>query len=185
MLACFNQTYKLSRRFLEVWVGAMREVPRSVLWLYAPDAAARHNLAAEAVRAGLPAARLHFASTAAPDDHIARLRAADLALDVLPYGSHTTGSDALWAGVPMLTCRGRTFAGRVGASLLDAVELPEMIAESIDAYGAALLRLLREPEQLRAHQRHLDEHRQRLPLFDTEGFTRDWERMLEGLALRS
>lgn len=185
VLACFNQTYKLSRRFFGVWAQAMREVPRSVLWLYVPDAAAQGHLLAEAAREGLPAARLRFAPTAAPDAHIARLRAADLALDVLPCGSHTTGSDALWAGVPMLTCRGDTFAGRVGASLLDGVELPELITGSLAAYVDELLRLLREPERLRAYRDHLETHRHRLPLFDTEGFARDWEQMLEGVAIRA
>ncbi len=185
VLACFNQTYKLSRRFFAAWARALREAPRGVLWLYVPDAAAQRNLLAEAAREGLPAARVHFAPTVAPDAHIARLRAADLALDVLPCGSHTTGSDALWAGVPMLTCRGHTFAGRVGASLLDAVELPEMVTESMDGYFAALVTLLREPDRLRAYRNHLEVNRHRLPLFDTEGFARDWERILERLATRS
>jgi protein O-GlcNAc transferase len=163
-------------------VQAMREAPRSVLWLYVPDATAQHNLRREALREGVASERLIFAPTAAPDDHIARLRATDLVLDVLPYGSHTTGSDALWAGIPMLTCRGHTFAGRVGASLLDAVAMPDWVTETPEAYGAALIGLLREPDRLRCGRNHLETHRTRLPLFDTEGFTRDWEQMLEGLA---
>jgi predicted O-linked N-acetylglucosamine transferase (SPINDLY family) len=184
VLACFNQTYKLSREFLRLWARAMHEVPRSVLWLYVPNETAQRNLRREALREGLDSSRLVFAPTVTADAHIARLRAADLALDVLPVGSHTTGSDALWAGVPMLTCRGHTFAGRVGASLLDAVGLQELVTPSMEAYGETLAELLREPERLRACRNHLEVNRYRLPLFDAEGFTRDWERMLEHLATR-
>jgi predicted O-linked N-acetylglucosamine transferase (SPINDLY family) len=115
-------------------------------------------------------------------EHIARLRCADLALDVLPYGSHTTGSDALWAGVPLLTCCGRTFAGRVGASLCHAVELPDLVTDTLDAYAATLDALCADPARVAHYRRHLDEHRARLPLFDTAAFTRAFERMLEEAA---
>jgi predicted O-linked N-acetylglucosamine transferase (SPINDLY family) len=182
VLACFNQTTKLSRAFFHLWVQAMREVPRSVLWLYVPHEITQRNLRREAKREGLDPARIVFAPKAANEAHIARLRTADLALDLLPYGSHTTGSDALWAGVPLLSCRGATFAGRVGASLLAAVGLPELVTETKEDYGAELLRLLRDPERLRGYKHYLDIERGRLPLFDTEGFTRAWERMLIRLA---
>jgi protein O-GlcNAc transferase len=182
VLACFNQTTKLSRAFFRLWVRAMREVPESVLWLYVPLEVTQRNLRREAEREGLNAARIVFAPKLPNDAHIARLRTADIALDVLPYGSHTTGSDALWAGVPLLSCRGATFAGRVGASLLGAAGLPELVRETMEDYGTMLLRLLRDPERLRAYKHHLDSERARLPLFDTEGFTRTWERMLIQLA---
>jgi len=182
VLACFNQTAKLSRAFFHLWAQAMQEVPRSVLWLFVPHEITQRNLCREAEREGLDPARIVFAPNAPNEAHIARLRAADLALDLLPYGSHTTGSDALWAGVPLLSCRGATFAGRVGASLLAAVGLPELVTETREDYGAELLRLLRDPERLRGYKHYLDTERGRLPLFDTEGFTRTWERMLIRLA---
>ncbi|MCC7217762.1 MAG: hypothetical protein IT517_13375, partial [Burkholderiales bacterium] len=182
VVACLNQPYKLSRRFLRLWADAIRAVPDCVLWLFAPQEAARANLAREAAALGLPAARLAFAPPAAHDAHLARLAAADLALDVLPCGSHTTGSDALWAGTPLLTVRGDTFAGRVGTSLVRAALLPELATDTVDAYAALLRDLVRDRERLRAYRHHLATRRHELPLFDTGGFTRDFERVLEGLA---
>jgi predicted O-linked N-acetylglucosamine transferase (SPINDLY family) len=182
VLVCFNQTQKLSRQFFACWMETLREQPSAVLWLLAPDEIAQRNLRAEAQRLGVAPERLVFAGHAQHDDHIARLRAADLALDVLPYGSHTTGSDALWAGVPLLTCRGATFAGRVGASLLHAVNLPGLVTESFDEYRNLLRALAADRRRLRELGAHLDAGRMRFELFDTEGFTGDWEHMLESLA---
>ena len=182
VVACFNQPYKLSRRFLALWIDAIRAVPDCVLWLFAPAAATRANLAREAAALGLPAARLAFAGLATPDAHLARLACADLALDVLPCGSHTTGSDGLWAGVPLLTVRGDTFAGRVGTSLARAALLPELATDTVADYATQLAALVRDRTRLREYRRHLTERRRELPLFDTAGFTRDFERLLEGLA---
>jgi protein O-GlcNAc transferase len=123
-----------------------------------------------------------FAPVVPQAEHLARLACADLALDVLPYGSHTTGSDALWAGVPLLTCRGATFAGRVGASLCHAVELPELVAESLPEYARALQALCADRARLAHYRRHLEAGRTTLPLFDTAAFTRAFERMLEQAA---
>jgi predicted O-linked N-acetylglucosamine transferase (SPINDLY family) len=185
VLACFNHTTKLSRAFFRLWAQAMLAVPKCVLWLFVPHDVAQRNLRGEAERAGLDPARIVFAPNVPNAAHIARLRAADLALDLLPCGSHTTGSDALWAGVPLLSCRGATFAGRVGASLLAAAGLPELVMATTEDYGGELLRLLRDPERLHAYKHYLDTERGRLPLFDTEGFTRAWERMLTRLANES
>ena len=182
VVACFNQPYKLSRRFLALWVDAIRAVPDCVLWLFAPQEAARTNLARETAALGLPAARLAFAPPASHDAHMARLACADLALDVLPCGSHTTGSDALWAGVPMLTVRGDTFAGRVGTSLARAALLPGLATDTVADYAAQLAALVRDRARLRGYRDHLTARRHELPLFDTAGFTRDFERLLEGLA---
>jgi predicted O-linked N-acetylglucosamine transferase (SPINDLY family) len=118
----------------------------------APHALPQKNLREYAARRGIGAERLFFATRVPQDEHIARLRAADLALDVLPYGSHTTGVDALWAGVPMLTCRGDAFAGRVGASLLHATGLDELITEDLAAYRAALIALAADPGRLAAYR---------------------------------
>ena len=178
VLVCFNQAYKLTRTFFGVWIDVLREVPDALLWLYIPAPLARTHLRTEAVRAGVDPDRIRFATKVSPDEHIARLRCADLALDVLPYGSHTTGSDALAAGVPMLSCRGTTFAGRVGETLLNAVGLSELVTESLDAYRAKLLMLARDRERLRFYKDYLQRERRRLPLFDTDGFTRDFEALI-------
>jgi protein O-GlcNAc transferase len=182
VLACFNQTYKLTEPFVRTWLDVMREQRDAVLWLNVPHALARRNLVEFAVRCGVDASRLVFAGVVDQAAHLARLQCADLALDVLPYGSHTTGSDALFAGVPLLTCRGTTFAGRVGASLCEAVALPELICESLPAYGAQLRALCADRARLRDYRHHLAQGRAGLPLFDTPSFTRHFERMLESVA---
>jgi len=178
VLACLNQSHKLRRPLFTTWLAALRARDDAVLWLLAGNARMQRNLRVEAERAGIAPERLIFASPAAQDAHIARLACADLALDTLPYGSHTTGCDALWVGVPMLTCRGETFAGRVGASLLKAAGLPELIADSPEEYGARLQQLVATPERLAEYRDHLERTRGRNPLFDTAGFTGDWERLL-------
>jgi len=178
VLACLNQGYKLRRPLFAVWLAALAARRDAVLWLLAGHPRMQKNLRAEAERAGVDPARLIFAPTLAQDAHIARLACADLALDTLPYGAHTTACDALWTGVPLLTCRGPTFAGRVGASLLLASGLPELIADSPQAYQSRLLDLVAKPERLRAYRAQLDTTRDTNPLFDTAGFTRDWERLL-------
>ena len=155
----------------------------AVLWLNVPHALARQNLRAAAVARNVAPERIVFAPFAQQSDHLARLRCADLALDVLPYGSHTTGSDALWCGVPMLTLTGATFAGRVGTSLVHAVGLPELAVASIDAYRDLLDGLARDRERLAAHKAHLERERYNVPLFDTERFARDFEALLEVAAV--
>jgi predicted O-linked N-acetylglucosamine transferase (SPINDLY family) len=110
--------------------------------------------------------------------HVARVACADLALDTLPYGAHTTGVDALWAGVPMLTCRGNTFAGRVGTSLLLEAGLPELVTNSLDEYRTRLIELAADRSALRGYRAYLESGRDTNRLFDTAGFTRDWETLL-------
>ena len=178
VLACLNQSHKLRRPLFAAWLSALRIRDDVVLWLLAGHPRMQQNLRAEAERAGVDPGRLIFARPIAQDAHIARLACADLALDTLPYGAHTTGCDALWAGVPMLTCRGATFAGRVGASLLNAAGLPELITDSPAAYAARLLDLVSAPQRLREYGDYLNRTRGTNPLFDTAGFTRDWEALL-------
>jgi protein O-GlcNAc transferase len=181
VLACLNQGYKLRRPLFATWLAALAARPDAVLWLLAGHPRMQMNLRLEAERAGVDPARLIFAPTLAQDAHIARLPCADLALDTLPYGAHTTGCDALWMGVPMLTCRGPTFAGRVGASLLLASGLPDLIADSPPDYASRLLALVANPNRLRAYHAALEATRGSNPLFDTAGFTRDWEALLIGI----
>jgi predicted O-linked N-acetylglucosamine transferase (SPINDLY family) len=178
VLACLNQTHKLRRPVFAIWLAALRARPNAVLWLLAGPGRQAENLRREAARSGVNPDRLIFAPPVAQDAHIARVSCADLALDTLPYGAHTTGCDALWTGVPMLTCRGATFAGRVGASLVEAVGLPEMITASTEEYAARLLELVSAPRRLREYRDYLDRTREGNPLFDTTGFARDWEALL-------
>ncbi|GIK85670.1 MAG: hypothetical protein BroJett026_11510 [Betaproteobacteria bacterium] len=184
VLCSFNQTYKLTRPFLETWLDALARHPDAVLWLHVPHECARAHLRAAAAARGVDAARLVFAGHVAQAAHLARLRCADLALDVLPYGSHTTGSDALWCGVPLLTVTGSTFAGRVGTSLVRAAGLPQFAAPTFDAYRAKLEALLADRAQIASARAHLERERERLPLFDTGGFARSFEALLEDAAGR-
>jgi predicted O-linked N-acetylglucosamine transferase (SPINDLY family) len=178
VLACLNHSYKIRRAEFAIWMEALRAQSAAVLWLLAGPSRSQANLRAEAGRADVDPDRLIFAPLLPQDEHIARLRCADLALDTLPYGAHTTGVDALWAGVPMLTCRGSTFAGRVGASLLLESGLPDLIADSLEAYEARLLELVATPTVLRGYRDYLERTRDRNSLFDTKAFARDWEALL-------
>jgi protein O-GlcNAc transferase len=168
----------LRRPFFAVWMEALRTQSDAVLWLLAGHPQTQANLRVEAAKSGVDPARLIFARRAAQDAHVARVACADLALDTLPYGAHTTGVDALWAGVPMLTCRGNTFAGRVGASLLLEAGMPALIANSLDEYRARLLALVADRAALRRHRAYLEGSRENNPLFDTTAFARDWEALL-------
>ena len=189
VFACFNNAYKLNPVMFDIWMRLLREVEGSVLWLSEPNHSAKQNILREAQARGIASERLVFARfRPSPEEHLARLRLADLFLDTLPYNAHTTASDALWAGLPVLTCLGNTFAGRVAASLLDAIGLPEMIMTTLDDYEALALKLARDRGALAAIAKKLRDHRDTQPLFDTAGFTRDleaaytqmWERAQQG-----
>ena len=182
VLVSFNQTYKLAQPFVDAWLGVLREHVDAVLWLNVPHALARENLRAAARERDVEPERIVFAPFAAQHDHLSRLRCADLALDVLPYGSHTTGSDALWCGVPLLTLTGKTFAGRVGTSLVHAAGLPELAVASFDAYRETLHALAKDRERLAGYKARLERDRDVVPLFDTEAFTRAFEKLLEDAA---
>ncbi len=179
VLASLNQSYKFAPDVFAVWMEALRAASGAVLWLFASHPRVQTNLRAEAGRHGVAGERLIFASKAPQDVHMARVGCIDLALDTLPYGSHTTGTDALWSGVPMLTCRGDTFAGRVGASLLTAVGLPDLIASDLDDYRRRLIELVETPAMLAEHAAHLERGRETFSLWDTRGFAVDFERLLE------
>ena len=172
----FNNSYKFTPELFDIWMRLLSGVEDSVLWLPEVNAAAVRNLRREAASRGIDERRLVFAPfLASAEDHLARLRLADLFLDTLPYNAHTTAADALWAGLPVLTTPGSTFAGRVAASLLKAIGLPEMIAPSLEAYEATALQLARDRSALAEIKAKLQRNRGTHALFDTARFTRNLE----------
>jgi len=186
----FNNSFKIGPFMFDIWMRLLRRVEGSVLWLLEDNAEAVQNMRLEAERRLVAADRLVFAPRDTPHQHLARHRLADVFLDTLPYGAHTTASDSLWAGVPVLTCIGETFAGRVAASLLHAVGLPEMITHTLDDYQALAVKLACDRSALAAITSKLHDNRDTHPLFDTVRFTRHleaaythmWERAQRGEA---
>lgn len=190
VFCCFNNNYKITPAVYDVWMRLLRACPGSVLWVLAGELSAMHNLRREAAARGVAPERLVFAPYAPVDDHLARHHLADLFLDTLPCNAHATAADALWAGLPMVTCLGNTFAGRVGASVLQAIGLPELVATSLAEYEELALALARAPERLAAIRATLMRNRATEPLFDTARTTRSleaaytaiWRRQQAGLA---
>jgi predicted O-linked N-acetylglucosamine transferase (SPINDLY family) len=194
VFCCFNNSYKITPEVFDIWMRLLKEIDGSVLWLSLTNSSAPKNLRREAERRGIAADRLVFASrVASNEDHLARLRHADLFVDTTPYNAHATSCDALWAGVPVLTCAGESFASRVAGSLLSAVGLPELITGSLADYEALALKLARDPALLAALRQKLARNRDNHPLFDTARFTRHmeaaytvmWERVQRGEPPRS
>jgi protein O-GlcNAc transferase len=184
----FNNSYKITPVMFDIWMRLLSAVPGSVLWLLEANPLVSRNLRSEAEKRGVDPDRLVFAPIVASADHLARHRNADLFLDTLPCSAHTTASDALWAGLPVLTCAGNTFAGRVAASLLQAVGLPELITASLMDYERTALALARDAPRLTALRATLRKNRDTAPLFDLPVVTRNieaaylrmWERWCAG-----
>ena len=190
VFACHNTAYKIAPETFDIWMRVLRTVENSVLWLGATDDLVMSNLRREAENRGIQPTRLIFAPRVAQRaDHLARLRLADLFLDTLPYNGHTTASDALYVGVPVLTLIGTTFPARIAASLLHAVGLPELIAFSEEAYEQHAVALAEDPVKFAAIKAKLMRNRNTEPLFDSirfthhleAAFTRMWERHQAGL----
>ena len=179
VFCCFNQAYKILPDTFTVWMRLLRAVPGSVLWLFESNPWVSQNLRREALTCGIDPQRLVFAPKLPLERHLGRMRAADLFLDTLPYNAHTTASDALWAGLPVLTVPGDTFASRVAGSLLSAVGMPELIAGSIEEYEALALKLAREPDLLAALRDKLARNKDTAPLFDTPAFVHNLESAYE------
>jgi protein O-GlcNAc transferase len=171
----FNNSYKLTPQLFDVWMRLLRQVEGSVLWLLQTSEAATHNLCGEANARGVDPSRLVFAPKAEISRHLARHRLADLFLDNLPVNAHTAASDALWVGLPVLTCMGESFVGRVAASLLGAVGLPELVTRSLDDYEALALKLATDPMLITSIRQKLDANRKTSPLFDTDRLRRHIE----------
>ena len=191
VFCCFNGTYKIAPDIFDVWMRLLRAVEGSVLWLPKPNDTAARNLGREAEALGISAERILFAPfVGETEDHLARLKLADLFLDTMPYGAHSTACDALWVGLPVTTCLGNTFAGRVAASVLRCAGLPELVTRTLEDYEALALRLARNPAALADIKAKVETSRTASPLFDTKGFCGDlenayttmWERHMRGEA---
>jgi predicted O-linked N-acetylglucosamine transferase (SPINDLY family) len=186
VFASFNNSYKFTSVVFDIWMRLLKAVDGSVLWLSQPNPAAMRNLRREAEARGVDPVRLIFAPRLpAPEDHLARLSLADLFLDTLPYNAHTTAMDALWAGLPVLTSVGDSFAGRVAASQLHAVGLPELIADSLQTYEEKAHALAHDPNAIVTLKAKLAANRGQCALFDTERFTRNLERAYRTMWLRT
>jgi len=175
VLCCFNHTYKIRPALFDVWCRLLHDTPGSVLWLLQSNDQARANLLREADRRGIGPERIVFAPLVPSPANLARLRNADLFLDTLPVNAHTTASDALWSGVPVITCAGDSFVGRVAASLLQAVGLPELITADLAGYEALARALAADPGRLAALKSRLLASRCTAPLFDSERTARALE----------
>ncbi len=175
VFCCFNNNYKITPPTFDAWMRILRQVEGSVLWLIEDSPTAAGNLRKEAERRGVRPERLLFARRMALPDHLARHRNADLFLDTLPYNAHTTASDALWAGLPVLTCAGEPFASRVAASLVSALGLPELIARTPAEFEALAIALASDRARLEQVRAKLLANRSTAPLFDTPRFARHIE----------
>jgi protein O-GlcNAc transferase len=177
VFSSFNQAYKIAPSVFDVWMKVLRQVPESVLWVGQLNATAEKNLKRKAHEKGVSPERLVFAERVpSKDEHLARLRLADLALDTSIYNGHATTNDALWAGVPVITLKGSHFASRASASLLTAIGLPELITHSLEEYEALVVHLALDSDELGGIRQRLAKNRLAEPLFDTPRFARNLEK---------
>ena len=184
VFCCFNNSVKISPRIFEVWMQILRRVDASVLWLRTDDRTVVDNLRAEAQRRGVDGNRLIFAQRTSMPQHLARHRNAHLFLDSQPYNAHTTASDALWAGLPVLTSPGEGFASRVAASLLRAADLPELVASNLDDYREIAVALASDPPRLASLKERLLRAHRGAPLFDTRKLATDLEKAYQTIQAR-
>ncbi|TMJ59656.1 MAG: tetratricopeptide repeat protein [Alphaproteobacteria bacterium] len=188
VFCCFNHSYKLTPTVFDIWMRLLNAVPGSVLWLLEANTDVPGNLRREAAARGIAAERLVFAGRAPVPEYMARLAAADLFLDTLPYNAGATANDALWAGLPVLTCAGDTYVGRMAGSMLHAIGLSYLVTSSLAEYEVQALQLAKQPARLAELRRRLSENRARMPLFDMARYTRDieaayarmWDRWITG-----
>lgn len=184
VFACFNNSYKLNQAAFARLMLILQQVPNSVLWLLSGPEGTDDRLRAAAAAAGIAAERLVFLSRLPHAQYLAHYIHADLFLDTLPYNAHTTASDALWAGCPVLTSTGRTFAGRVASSLLHDLGLPELACEDEESFIAMATQLGNDREALNTLRHHLAQQRTRSPLFDMQGFAADFHRAVQAMSAR-
>jgi predicted O-linked N-acetylglucosamine transferase (SPINDLY family) len=175
VFCCFNNNFKIMPYMFDVWMRILHAVPGSVLWLIEDNANAAENLRWEAERRGVEKKRIVFAGRIAPDEHLARQMCADIFLDTYPYNAHTTASDALWVGLPLITCPGDTFASRVAASLLTAMDLQELIVPGFNEIEDLAVALAKDPARLKALKEKVKTNAKTSSLFDTDDFARKIE----------
>ena len=175
IFCCFNNTYKITPGIFDIWMRILNSVQNSVLWLLESNEHSTINLKKEAIKRGVNENRIIFAKRLSIDEHLSRHRLADLFLDTIPYNAHTTASDALWSGVPVLTCLGSTFPGRVSSSLLHAIGLPELIAPSLTEYETMAIDLAKNPHKLSTIRLKLQENSKIFPLFNSNLYTQNLE----------
>jgi predicted O-linked N-acetylglucosamine transferase (SPINDLY family) len=179
VFCCFNQAYKILPEMFAVWMRLLEQVAQSVLWLAPANATARQNLQREAARRGIAPERLVFAPRLELERHLARHVHADLFLDTTPYNAGTTANDALFMGVPVLTCAGQTLASRVAGSQLRAIGLPELVTTDLAGYEALALALARDPVRRAQLRARLQANRDTMPLFDMARFARALDDLLQ------
>ena len=185
IFCCFNRPTKIESKAFSAWITILKKVPGSVLWLWKDNDLMVRNLKKEALKARVDPARLVFSTSLPNDRHLARLGLSDLALDTFVYNGHTTTSDSLWAGVPVITLKGNHFASRVSASLLTAVGLPELITHSQKEYENLAIELATNPKKLAAIHKSLILNRESYPLFDTQLFVKNLEELHKKLSQRN
>jgi protein O-GlcNAc transferase len=185
VLAAFNQTKKITPDHFQMWMRILNQSPHAVLWLFSPDDSAKRNLLASAEHSGVAPDRLVFAPSLPQSQHMARHRLADLFLDTFPYNAHTTASDALWMGLPVVTLKGQSFASRVAASLLQVLGLPDLIANTPAAYEQRVVELTRQPQYLAAYRVRLEQMRMDSALFNARRYTQNMEQAYAFMIERS
>ncbi len=181
---CFNNNHKFTPEVFSTWMRILKRVPASVLWLIADSAEIQETLCQTAERQGVARSRLYFAGRVTPADYLARYQVADLFLDTQPFNAGATASDALWAGLPLLTCAGKTFASRMAGSLLQAVDLPQLITYNLQDYEDKAVALAADPQAIAAMKHQLVANRTTCALFDSPRFVRDLEDALESVAYK-
>ena len=188
IFCCFNNSYKISSNEFNIWMHLLKRVKGSVLWLMASNKWAENNLCKEAEKNGIKSNRLIFANQLPYSDHLARCKLGDLFLDTFNYNAHTTASDALWAGMPLVTKIGKGFTARVAASILKALDLPELITESDEEYEALIYEIATSSEKFFKIKKKLLENQNTKPLFNSkmfinyleDGYTKVYENYLDG-----
>ena len=176
VFCCFNNSFKISPQEFDIWMRLLNKIEGSVLWLLKANKWSENNLRNEASKRGVDADRLVFADKLPLEEHLGRLRLADLFLDTFNFNAHTTASDALWAGIPVVTKIGKSFAARVAGSLLTAIELPELITTTEKEYEALALSLATDSNKFTKIKKKLSEKKNSTSLFDTETYTKNLER---------
>jgi predicted O-linked N-acetylglucosamine transferase (SPINDLY family) len=180
----FNNNYKFTEEVFGSWMHILQQVPNSILWLLADNPWSQKSLTDRAAEHCIDPTRLLFASRVSPDQYLARYTAADLFLDAYPFNAGTTANDALWMGLPVLTRSGRTFASRMAGSLLTALDLPELITQSLDEYEQRAINIAKDPALHAALKQRLASGKQTSPLFDMPRFVADFGNAISSVALK-